>query len=540
LHSPKKKRVKMSDRVFYVGAQTQEKPPRFSGFVPAKFLTLNGKPVVDPAPGGSQVGYIYADGSDKYKTRGEIANPNNYLIVPANYTEEQAQAFAAEIARTMDLGPIGQILALRRMKNSFWPNGPQDLQRHPQWGIPENSVVPAFIGSASYHLGSVTRWAGLSKKLSEIGGGIPHWFSRPSVESEFRGLSQRNYEDISKGFSDADVARKAASGMNDFGYNPQTQYSPGQIGDGNGLGVGDWRFPFAGVDSSNPTQPVPPLQTDSKPAPRLVRVNSNTSPTAVAVPVAPSDNRNSFDNRFGKWGSSLTASRPLTAPDRPDSFSNRFGNWGSVPAGDFGNPASPVLRALEKYRRSAAPDGPASTSAQGARPATPTLPPDMAAKDAVRILGKFVGGRLITSAEAASPSGPMLPGPAAPNSPGEESAFGDRSENAPGAPRPDPYPRLLRVSSAFPDITPRNPDQPVPPPERVPALGIFSGKPMSSSPLPLGGLPYNSCVRQRRLVQSSSRPCRPESDAACAAVRRQQTGAIPEPEDRRPTARFRI
>jgi hypothetical protein len=86
----------------------------------------------------------------------------------------------------------------------------------------------------------------------------------------------------------------------------------------------------------------------------------------------------------------------------------------------------------------------------------------------------------------------MLPGPAAPNSPGEESAFGDRSENAPGAPRPDPYPRLLRVSSAFPDITPRNPDQPVPPPERVPALGIFSGKPMSSSPLPLGGLPYNS------------------------------------------------
>jgi hypothetical protein len=98
--SPEKKRVEMSDRVFYVGAQTQEKKPRFAGYAPAKFLTLNGKPIVDPTPGGSQVGYIYADGSDKYKTRGEIANPNNYLIVPETYTEQQARTFAAEIART--------------------------------------------------------------------------------------------------------------------------------------------------------------------------------------------------------------------------------------------------------------------------------------------------------------------------------------------------------------------------------------------------------------------------------------------------------
>ena len=82
----------MSDRIFYVGAQTQEKSPRFSGYVPAKFLTVNGRPVVDPSPGGSQVGYIYADGSDKYKTRGQIANPNNYLIVPASYTEQRARA----------------------------------------------------------------------------------------------------------------------------------------------------------------------------------------------------------------------------------------------------------------------------------------------------------------------------------------------------------------------------------------------------------------------------------------------------------------
>jgi len=87
----------MSDRVFYVGAQNDKK--QLTGYVPAKFLTLNGKPVVDPTPGGSQNGYIYADGSNRYKTRGEIANPNNYLIVLANYTEQQARAFAARIRK---------------------------------------------------------------------------------------------------------------------------------------------------------------------------------------------------------------------------------------------------------------------------------------------------------------------------------------------------------------------------------------------------------------------------------------------------------
>jgi hypothetical protein len=85
----------MSDRVFYVGSA---KDRQLTGYVPAKFLTINGKPVVDPTPGGSQKTYIYADGSDKFKTSGEIANPNNYLVVPANYTEEQARAFAAKIA----------------------------------------------------------------------------------------------------------------------------------------------------------------------------------------------------------------------------------------------------------------------------------------------------------------------------------------------------------------------------------------------------------------------------------------------------------
>ena len=137
----------MSDRVFYVGARPQNDEKRITGYVPAKFLTLNGKPVVDPTPGGSQNAYIYADGSDRYKTRGEIANPNNYLIVPANYTEQQARAFAVEIASAVgqaDPGNEGGGLggALGQMTGAFVRNGPQDLQRHPQWGIPKKIFCP--------------------------------------------------------------------------------------------------------------------------------------------------------------------------------------------------------------------------------------------------------------------------------------------------------------------------------------------------------------------------------------------------------------
>ena len=332
----------MSDRVFYVGARPRNDEKKITGYVPAKFLTLNGKSVVDPTPGGSQIGYIYADGSDRYKTRGEIANPNNYLIVPANYTEQQARAFAAEIANTVgqvypgdETGAAGFNQALGRMTGAFWPNGPQDLQRYPQWGIPENSFVPAFTGSASYHLGAVTRWAGLPVDWSEIGGGfrnranagwqrlwnppVPRLGIYPTkIDANGpRGLSWHNYDNIVKGFADADVPRNGASPTNDFGYNVQNQYPPGQIGDGNGLGVGDWRFAFAGVDPSNPTQPVPPLLTDSKPAPRLVRVNGSPSSAPPASPVDPSDNRNAFGERFGNWTGSPEGGTTPRNPNLP-------------------------------------------------------------------------------------------------------------------------------------------------------------------------------------------------------------------------------
>jgi hypothetical protein len=412
----------MSDRVFYVAAQSRHEQDangkkRITGYVPAKFLTLNGKPVVDPTQGGSQNAYIYADGSDKYKTRGEIANPNNYLIVPEIYTEQQAQAFAAEIARSWARGPIGQLQAAQRMGNSFWPNGSQDLQRHPQWGIPEDSSVPAFTGGASYHLGSVTRWAGLPETLSKFGGGIPHWISqRPPVESEFRGLSQHNYDDISKGFADAAVARNAASPISDFGYRSQAQYPAGQIGDGNGLGVGDWRFPFAGIDPMNPTQPVSPPQTDSKPAPRLVRVNGKTPPAWPAAPVAPSNNRNSVDNSFGNWISSPEGNTPRN-PNQP------------LPPAEPGRPLGIFT---------------------GKPMPLWTTPPPL--------------GGLLDHSGASGNDGRSTPLGGVPN--GKKSATGGGVPAAPIAPTDNPYPAggLAGWLATLAGVDPQNPTQAAPPP----------------------------------------------------------------------------
>ena len=70
----------------------------------------------------------------------------------------------------------------------------------------------------------------------------------------------------------------------------------------------------------------------------------------------------SFAERYGKWGLSSTGIVPIRTPESPASFADRFGNWGSTPAGGFGATRSQVLRELEKYRRSAVPDGPASIS----------------------------------------------------------------------------------------------------------------------------------------------------------------------------------
>jgi hypothetical protein len=136
----------------------------------------------------------------------------------------------------------------------------------------------------------------------------------------------------------------------------------------------------------------------------------------------------------------------------------------SALAGASANPRFPLLRELQKYRGSAAPDGPASPSVQGAAPATPAFQPDAVyspdgdfignfprasagapasspaafnetgsgsgprmagdfralAQGVGRLLNgadQFIGNGAIVPANAASPSGPLSRGPIAPNLP---------------------------------------------------------------------------------------------------------------------------
>ena len=200
----------------------------------------------------------------------------------------------------------------------------------------------------------------------------------------------------------------------------------------------------------DPALPVDPIKYEGDTGSPVLRALEKYRRSAASdSPAPPPLQQETPATPVFQRGSAATGIGPATASDRPESFDNRFGNWGSVPAVGFSNTSSPVLRALERYQRSALPDGASSSSGQAAGPAT--------------------------------------------NLPGEESAFGDRSGNAPNAPRPDNYPPR-RVSSAFPVIAPLSPNRPASPPERTPPLGVVSGKPMSQFLLPpsVWGLPDKS------------------------------------------------
>jgi hypothetical protein len=67
-------------------------------------LAVNGQPVVDPTPGGSNghIPYIHSDAQGS--NRSDEANPNNRVIVPANFNEAHARAYADQIKRMIGSG----------------------------------------------------------------------------------------------------------------------------------------------------------------------------------------------------------------------------------------------------------------------------------------------------------------------------------------------------------------------------------------------------------------------------------------------------
>jgi hypothetical protein len=288
----------MPDQTFYVGAQDKNDRAKVTGYVPARFLIRRGRYVMDPMPGGSQGAFLYSDASGSNKTNGKIANPFNYLIVPNIHSEQKARNFAAGIAGTWGNtlgdetgGAMGLSQALMDMRTAFRQGGSQDLQRNPQWGIPKDSFVPAFIGSASDHLGYVTAISGLPAVLAEIAGGFVNKLNAanrkppdPPIDTEGpHGLSWHNYHNITQGFSDGLAASQPPTPFNDYGYPAQPKPAAGQIGDGNGIS------PFsAALAGINPDEPAPPEWPPQTNAPvRYLSPGLASQWTQGAAPAAP-------------------------------------------------------------------------------------------------------------------------------------------------------------------------------------------------------------------------------------------------------------
>lgn len=247
----------MPDRVFYVEAKDDN---GVAGYVPAKFLIRNGAYVMNPTLGGSQQSFVYSDALGNGQTKGSVANPDNYLIVPENYTDRQARDFANGIASSLnqvypedETGSMGPNQAREKMTAAFRQGGSQDLQRHSQWGIPQGSAVPAFAGAASNHLGYVSALAGIPMQEPAMAGGVINWINGNVVQPGNRilgrrstlidtsgpyGLSRQNHDNISKGYSDGIEASKVPVPFEDYGRNPPVSQEAGAIGDGSGIGGG--------------------------------------------------------------------------------------------------------------------------------------------------------------------------------------------------------------------------------------------------------------------------------------------------------------
>jgi hypothetical protein len=222
---------------------------------------------------------------------------------------------------------------------------------------------------------------------------------------------------------------------------------------------------------------------DPAPLEAIGEINPAIYSTGFDLP--PVDRQDSFDDRFGTWGSSSSGVAPPSAPGLPGQPSNRFGSWGTAPVDNSDNPRSPVLRELEKYRRAAALN---------------KVPPDVGANS--------LPGKSGTSVfDTGAPAVPLVP-PNNPLSPAPPTSFDDRFGNwgapapasaAAGAPQPtsslqpggtkplDPKDiRILARVSPSGDIIfpPTSTPSTQAPPQPARPVGLVNGEPMPRYPVP--------------------------------------------------------
>jgi hypothetical protein len=171
----------VSDRIFYAATEDQNVKGKINSYVPSKFLVRNGMYVVDPVPGASQKANLYSDGAGTSQTDGKMVDPGNYIVVPANYTEQSAQDAAARFAAVHRRGIPGE--ALGWMTREYWPGGSEELQRNPV-GAFRQFIRARLYSAASDHYGYVTGAAGLPRELAESGGGLHSVFSKKILRSD--------------------------------------------------------------------------------------------------------------------------------------------------------------------------------------------------------------------------------------------------------------------------------------------------------------------------------------------------------------------
>jgi hypothetical protein len=140
--------------------------------VAATFLQVNGAYVLDPNTQTAASTPIFDANGNPISG----ANPNSYLIVPVNYSIQNATAFAQQVQNQLSLdnsasepGTSGLLTAYGMMADAFNTGGPQDLQR--TYNGTSGAAVPAFTDAASFNLGYVAAYSGVSETAALIGGG---------------------------------------------------------------------------------------------------------------------------------------------------------------------------------------------------------------------------------------------------------------------------------------------------------------------------------------------------------------------------------
>jgi hypothetical protein len=180
----------------------------YGNLVPAKYLSDAGQYVTDPNQG-------VATSIKIYDANGNLAadqNVNGYLVVPVNYSLDQARDFGLYVKSFIDnpdLQDSGTVAALGTMTGAFWTGSPQDLQRNYQGLdgtlVANGPAVPAFQDAASFHLGAVTAVSGLPVEASEVGGGLLNWgksiFGSPVDTSGAWGNNPNNVISIEGGYN---------------------------------------------------------------------------------------------------------------------------------------------------------------------------------------------------------------------------------------------------------------------------------------------------------------------------------------------------